>query len=61
MAWGDENCGGFECFYVDCVGFDDGESVVGDAEEQLVVHGSVDESEEVCLPWPHLQLEGIFS
>lgn len=42
LAWCDDNYVGGEWFYVDCIGFDDSERVVGDAEEELVVHGGVD-------------------
>lgn len=57
----DENGVGFERLDVDSVNVDDGESVVGDAEEELVVERSVDYAKEVCFSRLHLQLECICS
>lgn len=51
LARSDENYVGFEWLDINCVGFYDGECVVGYAEEELVVECCVDEPEEVCLLW----------
>ena len=45
---------GLERLDVGSIGVDDGEGVVGDAEEELIVECSVDQSEQVSLPWLHL-------
>lgn len=50
LAGADDSDISVEGFDVGGVGFDDGEGVVGDAEEEFVVEGGVDEAEEVCLP-----------
>ena len=47
--------------WLDVVGvrLDDGERVVGDGEEELVVERGVDEPEQVPLAGQHLQLERV--
>ena len=45
LSWSDENDIGFEGLDVNSIGFDDGECVVGDAEEELVVECCIDQSE----------------
>lgn len=42
LAWSEENDVGLKWFDVDGVGFDDGEGMIGNAEEELVVECSVD-------------------
>lgn len=42
LAWADEKDAGLKWFDVYGVGFDDGEGMIGNAEEELVVECSVD-------------------
>ena len=59
MAWSDYNYVCDEGFDIDGVGFDDSDGVVGNAEEEFIIQGSVDKPEHVGLPWLHLQLKRI--
>ena len=56
LAWGDDNYVGVKRFDISSIAFNHGEGVVGYAEEKFVVECSVDQTEEVGLPWFHLQL-----
>lgn len=41
LAWGYEDCFGFEGFYVNGIGFDYGDCVIGYGEEEFLVEPSV--------------------
>lgn len=59
MAWCYEKDVGIKWFNIDCICFNDSECVVGDAEEELIIECSIDQSEEVSLPRLNSQFEGI--
>ena len=47
LTRGDEKCVGIERFDINSIDIDDGESVVGDTEKELVIQCSVDYAEKV--------------
>lgn len=48
---------GCERLHVDCIYVYDGQAVVGNAEEELVVEISVDEAEKIGFAWLYLEPE----
>ena len=54
LAWCDQNCISFKGFDINGVHIDHCKSVIGNAEEELIIECSIDHSQEVCLPRLHL-------
>lgn len=44
---------GVEGLHIECICFDDGEGMVGDAEEEVVIECSIDQTEEISLSRLH--------
>ena len=55
LSGGDDKSVGFKWFHIDCINFNHGDSMVGYAEEELVIECCIDQPEEISLPRFHLQ------
>lgn len=59
LPWGEKESFCFKGLHVDCIGFNNGEGVVGNAEKELVVECGIDQTQEIGFTRLHPELECI--